>query len=284
MRIPLAEIVVPGKPLGRHIDHDPRSLRYTLPASPAKSVTWERHIPILSQGQVGSCTGNAITGALGSGPLYDAIMRTVSPLPSFDEAMALAIYSAAETLDGDGPYPPNDNGSSGLSVAKVATTDGYVSGYQHATSVDAAHTAIQAGPFITGTNWMTGMDTPNAEGIVTRSGQVRGGHEYVCREYDAARDLWWFDNSWGVDYGLQGRFAYDSQTFDWLLGQGGDVTALVPVNQPAPTPTPTPAPSGGHTLTFTDDQFAAIDECAGRIKAYWPKYAKDAAAAWKAAQ
>ena len=236
----LPEIVVPGCRLGRHIRHDPRSLAYLLPETETVvSVTWPRHIPILDQRATSACTGNALTGALGTGPLFDALPSGLT----LDEQFALTIYSQAEVLDGDGPYPPNDNGSSGLSVATVAKTDGYISGYLHATSVAAAHTAIQAGPFIQGTNWFTGMDTPDANGVVTATGTVRGGHEYVCREYDAVNDLWWYDNSWGPSFGVQGRFAMTSATLATLLAQSGDITALVPVNKPAPVPTPpTPAP------------------------------------------
>lgn len=238
--IVLPELVVDGKRLGRHIRHDPASLRYLIEeTAEVVSVAWPRHIPILDQGNVGSCTGNALTGALGTGPLYDAI----TPLGlTLDERFALAVYSAAETLDGDGPYPPNDNGSSGLSVAFVAKTDGYISGYRHATSVAAAHAALQAGPFIIGSYWYSGMDTPTAEGIVHATGIVRGGHEYLCREYDATRDLWWLDNSWSASWGLTGRFAYDTATFTQLLANSGDVSALVPLTQPAPTPSPAPGP------------------------------------------
>ena len=274
MTIVLPEIVVPGHRLGRHINHDPRSLRYLITDEtvPFVSVSWPRHIPILDQGAVGSCTGNALTGALGTGPLFDALPGGVV----LDEAFALNIYSQAETLDGDGPYPPNDNGSSGLSVASVAKTDGYVSGYQHATSVAAAHTALAAGPVLIGSYWYSGMDTPTPEGIVQATGTIRGGHEYLCREYDAARDLWWLDNSWGLGYGVAGRFAYDTPTFTTLLARSGDVTSLVPLSKPAPTPSP--APVAGNARAFTSADLATLD---GWAQARHVGSNKAAASAWK---
>jgi len=242
--IVLPELVVPGHRLGRHVLHDPLSLDYQLPpAAIMQSVEWERRTPILDQGDVGACTGNALTGALGTGPLYDALLPTfIAQGLALNEAFALKVYSAAETLDGDGPYPPNDNGSSGLSVAKVAKTDGYVSGYQHATSVEAVHTALAAGPVLIGSYWYSGMDTPDTDGVVKPTGTIRGGHEYLMRGYDAARDLFLLDNSWGTSYGKAGSFYYDTPSLTTLLAKTGDATSLVPVNAPAPTPTPPPAP------------------------------------------
>jgi hypothetical protein len=184
-RIP--ELVVPGKRLGEARSPRPASRCATCcRRRDSQSVEWERHIPILDQGNLGSCTGNALVGALGTGPLWEALMRLLPKVPTLDEAMAVRIYSEAEKIDGGVGYPPEDEGSYGLSVAKAAKTDGFVSGFLHATSVDAAHTAIQAGPFLFGTKWFSGMDDPTSEGIVKPTGYVRGGHEIVSRQYDAA--------------------------------------------------------------------------------------------------
>lgn len=236
-RIP--EQVIPGRRLGRHVDHDPRSLAYLVPeAATVTTVVWQRVVPVFDQGQVGSCTGNAAAGVLGTVP-FDA---TLPAGLLDDEAEALKLYSAAEVIDGAGPYPPADQGSSGLSVAKAAKNAGLISGYQHITSVAAAHTAIACGPFIVGTDWHDGMDNPDAHGVVQATGNVRGGHEYECVGYHADTDLWEFVNSWGPSYGLAGHFFYSSATFAALLAAQGDATVFVPVTQPAPTPTPVPTP------------------------------------------
>src|SRR5215471_13722721 len=206
MKIIIPEIKYPGRRLGRNINHDPRSLRFLVPpAKVDKSMTWPRHIPILDQGDLGSCTGNAETGLLGSDPFFPTLPQGTV----LNEDMAVRIYSLATQIDPyEGTYPPEDTGSDGLSVSKAAKQMGFTSGYVHATSVDEAKTLIQQGPFIIGTDWTTNMDSPNSEGIIKKptGGQVRGGHEYVCRQRDAERDLWWFDNSWGESFGLQGRF------------------------------------------------------------------------------
>lgn len=266
--------------LGRCIDHDVRSLRYLAPEAGPTAVSWERHIPILDQGQLGSCTGNATVGALGTGPLWDALPVTDDAL--LTEDLAVSIYSAAEILDGGAGLPSEDNGSSGLSVAKVAKSRGYVSGYVHATSIAQAHGALQQGPIMLGTDWMSSFDSPNAQGVVTYGGTVRGGHEYLCRGYDPTTDLWHMDNSWGTSWGQAGSFYYDTPTLTRLLANGGDVTALVPLSQPAPVPTPpSPTPSGT-SRTWADpmyvaglDAWAALRHVGSNAKA---------AAAWKRGQ
>jgi hypothetical protein len=242
----IPETVVEGKRLGRHVNHDDRSLLYALPEADTQvTVLWNREIPVLDQGNVGSCTGNAATGALGTLPDYETQLFPAGTV--LDENEALSLYSAAEVIDGDGPYPPNDNGSSGLSVAQAAKNAGLCSGYVHALSIAAAHSAIQSGPFMIGSNWYTSFDEPDATGLVsvTPEATVRGGHEYECIGYDAADDLWHLVNSWGTSYGAAGHFYYTSTTFAQLLAEEGDVTALVPLSQPTPVPTPpqpTPTP------------------------------------------
>jgi hypothetical protein len=230
-------------PLGRHVNHDDRSLQYLLPeADQVLTVQWTRDIPVLDQGNVGACTGNACTGILGTNPDYADLAVKLAAGLVLDENEALTLYSAAEVIDGDGPYPPNDNGSSGLSVAKAAQAAGLCSGYVHATSIAGAHTAIQSGPFMVGSDWYTSFDSPGANGLVAIApgATVRGGHEYECIGYDATTDLWEFVNSWGASFGVAGHFFYSTATFEALLGSQGDVTALVPLSRPAPTPGPVP--------------------------------------------
>lgn len=231
-------IPVAGKPIGRHIRHDPRSLAYLVAeTSTVTTKIWHLDSGTLDQGNVGACTGNALVDTLGTDPYYG----TFPAGTVLDERLALEIYSEAEKIDGGEGYPPEDKGSSGLSAAQAAKARGLISGYLHITSVAAAHTAIQSGPFMVGTYWYTGMDSPDATGVVQATGTVRGGHEYECYGYDAETDLWWFRNSWGPTYGIQGNFAYDTATFTKLLAAHGDATVLVPRSEPAPTPTPAPA-------------------------------------------
>lgn len=236
-RIP--ETKVPGKPLGRHVVHDPRSLAYQVTAAGAlQTVYWDRQIPVLDQGQLGSCTGNAAVGAIGTSPLEDALPTGHVTL---DEKEAVALYSAAEQIDGGKGYPPEDQGSSGLSVAKAAKAAGLISGYLHATSIAAMNTALQTGPVIVGVNWYEGFDNPDpSTGLVTISGSVRGGHEFEVIGYSVEDDTYTAFNSWGTSWGVNGRFTFTGKTMARLLAEEGDCTQLLPLSVPAPTPTPDP--------------------------------------------
>jgi hypothetical protein len=106
--------------LGRQLVLDSRSLAYTVErdgdamATPLQSKHWERRLGILQQGDLGSCTANAATGALGTEPFYSQVGHRVLPDGvDLAEAYAVALYSAATKVDPwPGSYPPEDTGSS----------------------------------------------------------------------------------------------------------------------------------------------------------------------------
>lgn len=222
-----------GGRLGRHVEHDDRSRNYAVAAA-TSTITRVRHrrFGVLDQGQLGSCTGNALAGALNTLPLH--VTRT--HLKTEDDAVR--IYSEATRIDSyPGSYPPDDTGSSGLAVCKAAKNEGLISSYQHAFSLEAALTALMSGPVITGVPWFEGFDTPDAQGRVSISGQIRGGHEFEIIGYQPAAsgdllDGWVIAvNSWGTGWGVNGRFRFTARNWATLLEDNGDVTVpAVPVS------------------------------------------------------
>jgi hypothetical protein len=252
----IPESRVPGKPLGRHVHHDPRSRAYAyVPRAGAYvSAKHVRHIPVLDQKALGSCTGNACEGAIGTSGLFDALpdmLRLSTTDAVANEAAAVVLYSRATQLDGiPGSYPPNDTGSDGLSVAKAAKEQGLISGYLHAFSLDAALRALEQQPIIVGIDWYSGFDDPDAAGLVQISGGVRGGHEIVFDEIDAAKKLVWFTNSWGTSWGVNGRACMSFKTFGKLLKRDGDATILLPLSQPPPQPKSQSTPPWWSPLTW----------------------------------
>lgn len=236
-----------GGRLGRHVGHDPRSRAYAvsadlLPGSYTSAVHQVR-IPVLDQGDLGSCTGNAAEAFAGADPLYDAIPDTVAARPTgdpdADEQQAVALYAAATHLDDvHGVYPPTDSGSTGLAVAKAAQRAGLISGYQHAFSLDTALKALAVSPLIIGVNWYEGFDSPDSNGRVAISGSVRGGHEFLLYGVDATDRVVLARNSWGTSWGVAGRFSFSWEDFGRLLDEEGDATLFVPLTAPAPTPVP----------------------------------------------
>jgi papain like protease len=246
-RIRIPEVVVPGKRLGRHIHIDSRSEaypfvpRHTLALT---SVLWNRRIPILDQGNLGSCTGNAITGALGTDPDFGTLSAATQA--TLNEDLAVKIYSKATAIDPyPGQYPPDDTGSDGIDVAKVARSMGLISGYTHATDLASMQQAIMQQPVIIGINWYDSFDNPDSNGYVTISSgaQVRGGHEIVVEGMDPGQTKMQFRaaNSWSDSWGANGYFYFSFATMTRLLGEGGDVTVPLPLSVSPPQPQPQPA-------------------------------------------
>jgi len=239
--------------LGRHVEHDSRSLAYAhpvLPKSALKPVQWVRRIPILNQGNLGSCTGNAFTGVLGT----DSVGRTAPVSVSvtadskgvftagtypLDEAFAVLAYTLNTKLDNiQGEMPGQDTGSSGVAAGKAGKQLGLLSGYTHAFSLAALKTALQTGPAMVGIIWLNSMFDPQSDGLLTvdHASGVAGGHELVVSGWDGSQFR--LDNSWDTSWGDGGSCWVKEADMGWLLAQDGDVTVPVYASAPAPTPSP----------------------------------------------
>jgi hypothetical protein len=228
VRAQLAETVVPSRRLGRHVNHDPRSRNFEATRAPqVTSVDHQASGLPLNQGTIGSCTANALCGALNSAPDNSAPNR--APGKTYGESDAVSLYGLETKLEGQ-PYPPNDPGGSGLMVCKAAKQLGWISSYKHAFGLQHALEALVLRPVITGIGWYTSFDTPDANGLVAiaASATVRGGHEVVADGIDADNQLVWFWNSWGTVYAKGGRFCMSYTTWDQLLSEQGDVTVPLP--------------------------------------------------------
>jgi hypothetical protein len=228
-----------GGPLGRHVRHDERSkaYRFSTYGLTLVSTVHIRRCGVFDQLDLGSCTGNAALGVLGTDPFKD----TLSSDFKFTEENAVKLYSSFTKADNfEGQYPPNDTGSDGLTSAKVLKELGYISGYQHTFSFNDALLALTKTPFVTGINWYSSMDVPDENGrvAITPNAYIRGGHEVEAFALDVDNHLVWFWNSWGTNWGLEGKFSMSFDDYARLLGESGDVTVYAPLTAPAPTPVP----------------------------------------------
>ena len=245
--------------LGRHVRHDSRSALYgvaEMPRSAIKSVTWQRHIPILDQGQIGSCVPNNAPEFLGTDALgYTGVTALEIPKPDtkgefaagvtwqLDETFALQMYRLVTRLD---PYPgqwePDDTGSDGLTLAKALGMLGLADSYRHAFSYRTLVSALQTGPVTLGLEWENSMFEPGPDGKITidYGSGVAGGHQVFARQFDAENDRVWIDNSWGESFGLGGRAWFQGEELAAHLKRSGDVTVPHLV---AAAPSPAPAPA-----------------------------------------
>jgi hypothetical protein len=209
-------------PLGRKVNHDERSRSFPAPrAAERKPVLHRRYSPVLDQGTLGSCTGNAMAHAINMTPLH------IPGKPWLNQRDAVALYQRATAIDPfPGIYPPSDTGSDGLSVCKAAQEKGLITGYRWAFGFEHVLDALQLGPVLIGTWWYDSMFSPDGKGFVGAKGDRVGGHEYVLMGDDRKGKLT-FLNSWGPSWGKKGRFHMDYATFAALLRDQGD--AAVPV-------------------------------------------------------
>jgi hypothetical protein len=247
--------------LGRHVHHDSRSTQYAhgvMPKDAIKSVTWARHIPILNQGQLGSCVPNNEPEFQGTDALgYTGTSTVTIPKAdtkgmfkagsvwNLDEDFAVNMYRLVTRIDPyTGQWEPTDTGSDGLSLAKAMVMLGLADKYTHAFTYAAALSALQTGPVTFGIRWYNSMFETAADGKITvdTSSGLAGGHQIFSRQYDADNDRVWVDNSWGPDdFGLDGRGYFTGTDLTKLLKSDGDVTVPHLVAA-APVPPAPPAP------------------------------------------
>jgi hypothetical protein len=232
------EQVHEGMRLGRNLWLDGRSLAHMVEndvSAMGRSLSnqdWHRVLVILDQGHLGSCTGNAGTGALGTEPFYSAVGKSVLPDPNDGaaaEKFAVELYSEATKVDGyPGTYPPDDTGSSGLAICKVLKTRGTIKGYRHARTAYGLMQLLQDGPVLQGMPWYNAFFHPDANGYIDAdpnwpSSGVAGGHEIEALGLeldtnDAFNSTVVYANSWNTTWALQGRFKMRLRTYEQLHG------------------------------------------------------------------
>jgi hypothetical protein len=151
------------------------------------------------------------------------------------EADAIKVYTLATDIDAfPGEYPNADTGSAGSAACEAATQLGYLSGYQCVgPTLQELLDALRKQPLIVGSNWLSGMLTPDPSGLLTVDGYVAGAHEYELTGFDLGTSEFSFLNSWSSAWGAGGAFKMKFNDFVQLLA--GDVSA---VNAPTVKPKP----------------------------------------------
>jgi hypothetical protein len=173
---------------------------------------------VLNQGADSSCVGFAWSQFLLSEPRPYKIKGT----KPFD--FATQIYKEAQKVDEFPGEEPEYFGTTVEAGYSVLHSRGLVSDeIEWATSIGQICQYINLyGPVVIGTNWYDSMMNMDNLGYVKPSGLLAaGGHCYLCYGFDAiAQDLL-FINSWGPEWGIEGRFKMKFKDFQKLLNYGG---------------------------------------------------------------
>ena len=227
--------------LGRKVQHDPRSRNFAFSRKLAAfhTVTWNLDAPVLDQGILGACVGFATaqwfncSKNVGARTSWNNKTKNIPEVVNSgrrycDNRDGVYFYSKSTEFD-DFPsiYPPEDEGSSALGVAKFLKSIGVISRYEWIFDPQALLSALMFGPILVGTNWYEDMFNPGSKGIITPTGRLAGGHEYLLRGYNVEKDLCRIRNNWTKDWGINGdAFIYREDLF-YLMQLRGDAMVLV---------------------------------------------------------
>jgi C1A family cysteine protease len=214
---------------------DHRDLLYAaiapkISALPKKVDLREKCSPVEDQGQLGSCTANALVGALEFLELKDGA--------KFVDLSRLFLYynerAIEETVDRDSgaflrdgikslakqgvcpealwPYHIAD-------FAKKPTDDCYaqalkhqITSYHRINGLKEMRTCLADGyPFVFGFTVYDAFESPEVakSGVLNMPGKnekVMGGHAVVAVGYDDSKKRFWIRNSWNTDWGQAGYF------------------------------------------------------------------------------
>lgn len=175
---------------------------------------------VLDQGMEGACVGFSVSGELRARP---------KKVEGITNESARALYRRAQQLD---EWPGEDyEGTSVLAGIKAAKEQGNYAEYRWAWSVDDLATAVSwHGPAVLGIPWYSSMYTPVKVGArhwVKVSGEVVGGHAILCLGYSTEIKAFRLHNSWGTEWGDNGRAWLSKADLARLLEEDGE--ACIPV-------------------------------------------------------
>lgn len=190
-----------------------------------KVVSRTRSIgPTLDQGRQGACVGFGWTDELAAKPVA---------VRGAGQATAVPLYYACQRGDqfAGGEYPGASPVSSGTTVeagAQVLTAAGHYLEYRWArTEREVALAVGHKGPVVIGVNWYEGMEDPDSDGFIRKTGDVLGGHCVLVFGINARGGYYKIQNSWGPGWGQDGTCRISRDDLGALLDEQGD--ACLPV-------------------------------------------------------
>lgn len=213
--------------LGREYAYDSRDNNYLIENSPLYTTgstltvrNWDDEQWWGNQGSTSECVAYAWTHWLEDGPVYQA----PAPHPIVNPN---TVYKEAQKID---EWPgENYNGTSVRAGAKILQSLGFIQNYLWAYDVNTlANTVLNIGPVVVGTVWYRNMFFPNkTTGLVTASGNIVGGHAYVITGVDTKKRLFRIKNSWGRNWGLNGRAFISFNDMAKLIKLQGEICLAV---------------------------------------------------------
>lgn len=214
---------------------DQRDIRYgavyRAPSTVPTSIDLRPQCPpIVNQGALGSCTANALAGAIGFLEVKDGLddiamsrlfiyynERVIENTVSQDSGAQ--IRDGIKTLaaqgccaESDWPYAIANFTKKPAAACYKEGLDHQITAYQRIDAFDQMRACLVEGfPFVFGFSVYESFESP----AVAKSGiapmpkkteRLLGGHAVVCVGYDDASKRLIVRNSWGTEWGMQGYF------------------------------------------------------------------------------
>jgi hypothetical protein len=209
--------------LGRLYAPDARDNHFPMRTLLAKTVEprtkYWRCASVLDQGATPHCVEFSWTQFVLSAP----VMSKRSVLPERGE-----IYRQAQLID---EWPgENYDGTSVRAGAKVLHGLGRIAGYVWGfNALDVRNHLLTRGTVVVGTNWFDSMFTPDARGFIKPSGAIVGGHAYLIVGYSLKRNAFRILNSWGRNWGQNGRAWIGFNDLDYLIRDYGEACSAIEI-------------------------------------------------------
>jgi len=205
--------------MGRLPAVDPRDRAFPMALFTTAAVELPRYRywragAVLDQGQMPWCVAYAWSQWLRSAPIMSR--------PSQTEA---EIYRAAQLVD---EWPGQDyDGTSVRAGAKVLQAAGHIRSYLWAMDELTIRRQVLAfTPVVVGFSWHVNMFEPE-DGFLSLGGGIAGGHAFLLIGYSTARRAYRVLNSWGREWGEEGRAWLRDEDVATLLADDGEACAAV---------------------------------------------------------
>jgi papain like protease len=191
-----------------------------------------------NQGATSQCGGYSLIHAWEAGkghargagyPLHGYVRPIMKPSTIYARAQQLDPWPGSETEE------PKYEGTSGTAAAKAAQEFGLITGYDwEFNDIEVCERAIFTAPLIFGIDWKAGMMLDGqsrshwSAAIIKAEGETIGGHLIACVGYDKKRKGAEFEllNSWGRDWGFDGRCFIGRDDLGTLLADEGECVML----------------------------------------------------------
>lgn len=200
---------------GRVYKKDVRDLNYKIKVkkdSKRTSRYWNGGL-VFNQGNQPTCVAWAWSGWLYAPPVGGQFLNP------------LGLYAFAQSLDG---IKSAHDGTTVRAAAKVLQSLGLISEYRWATNLnDVVQTLLEVSTVVAGTSWYLGMSEPTAEGIITPTGKLQGGHAYRLDGVNTDTGMLRMINNWSSKWGKNGRASISFEDFEKLMKANGEVCLAI---------------------------------------------------------